>query len=95
MTNSKQRQEEIRRLAYEIFERRGRVHGRDLDDWLEAERIVTEGDTEQKKRKQGTELTDKKEAKARKPRKPRSITATATGNTATGKKPATKKKAIQ
>jgi hypothetical protein len=90
MTNSKQRQEEIRRLAYEIFERRGRVHGRDLDDRLEAERIVTEGDTEQKKRKQGAELTDKKEPKARKPRKPRSITATATG-----KKPATKKKAIE
>jgi len=32
--------EEIARLAYEIFEREGRVHGRDLDHWLEAERIV-------------------------------------------------------
>ena len=26
--------------AYELFEKRGRVNGRDFDDWLEAERIV-------------------------------------------------------
>lgn len=32
--------EEIAKLAYEIFEREGRVHGRDLDHWLQAERIV-------------------------------------------------------
>ncbi|MGE3509633.1 MAG: DUF2934 domain-containing protein, partial [Vicinamibacterales bacterium] len=31
-------QEEIARRAYEIFEHRGRVHGYDLDDWLQAER---------------------------------------------------------
>jgi hypothetical protein len=30
-------QEEIARRAYEIFEHRGRVHGYDLDDWLQAE----------------------------------------------------------
>jgi hypothetical protein len=30
--------EEIARRAYEIFEHRGRVHGYDLDDWLQAER---------------------------------------------------------
>jgi len=32
--------EEISRVAYEFFERRGCVHGHDLEDWLEAERIV-------------------------------------------------------
>ncbi len=32
--------EEIAKAAYELFESRGRIHGRDLDDWLEAERIV-------------------------------------------------------
>jgi len=32
--------EEISRVAYELFERRGFVHGHDLEDWLEAERIV-------------------------------------------------------
>ena len=32
--------EEIARVAYELFERRGCVHGHDLEDWVEAERIV-------------------------------------------------------
>ncbi|MBI4004057.1 MAG: DUF2934 domain-containing protein [Candidatus Omnitrophica bacterium] len=31
---------EISHVAYELFERRGCVHGHDLEDWLEAERIV-------------------------------------------------------
>jgi Protein of unknown function (DUF2934) len=30
--------DEIARRAYEIFEERGRLHGHDLDDWLQAER---------------------------------------------------------
>lgn len=29
--------EEIRRRAYEIWEQRGRQHGRDADDWFRAE----------------------------------------------------------
>jgi hypothetical protein len=29
--------EVIAHRAYEIFERRGRFHGADLDDWLQAE----------------------------------------------------------
>ncbi|MFN3395622.1 MAG: DUF2934 domain-containing protein [Thermodesulfovibrionales bacterium] len=33
-------QEEIAKVAYELYLRRGCVHGHDLDDWLEAERIV-------------------------------------------------------
>ena len=33
-------QEEITRLAYELFERRGRTHGHDRQDWFEAERIL-------------------------------------------------------
>ncbi len=32
--------EEIAKVAYELYLRRGCVHGHDLDDWLEAERIV-------------------------------------------------------
>ena len=32
--------EKISRVAYELFERRGFEHGHDLEDWLEAERIV-------------------------------------------------------
>jgi len=34
------RHEEIQRLAYELFEKSGRSHGRDFDHWLEAERII-------------------------------------------------------
>ncbi|MGB7291350.1 MAG: DUF2934 domain-containing protein [Thermodesulfobacteriota bacterium] len=30
----------IRKKAYEIYEKRGRSHGKDLDDWIEAENIV-------------------------------------------------------
>jgi len=32
--------DEIAAVAYELFETRGCVHGHDLDDWLDAERIV-------------------------------------------------------
>lgn len=34
--------EEVARRAYELFVARGAGHGRDLDDWLEAERQLTE-----------------------------------------------------
>jgi len=30
--------EEVRKIAYSLFEKRGCTLGRDLDDWLEAER---------------------------------------------------------
>jgi len=32
--------DEIATLAYELYEKSGRVEGRDLDNWLEAERII-------------------------------------------------------
>jgi hypothetical protein len=32
--------DEIAAVAYELYEARGCIPGRDLDDWLEAERIV-------------------------------------------------------
>ena len=34
--------EDIAQVAYELFQRRGGVHGHDQEDWLEAERIVRE-----------------------------------------------------
>lgn len=33
-------QEEIERVAYALYEQRGRIDGHDWEDWLEAERIV-------------------------------------------------------
>ena len=34
--------DEIARVAYELYEKRGRAQRHDLKDWLEAEKIVTE-----------------------------------------------------
>jgi Protein of unknown function (DUF2934) len=33
--------DEIARLAYEFYEARGRRDGRDVDDWLSAEQLLT------------------------------------------------------
>jgi hypothetical protein len=32
--------EEISKVAYELYEKGGRLGGRDLDNWLEAEGII-------------------------------------------------------
>ena len=34
------RRELIGKKAYELYEKRGREHGHDVDDWLEAEKFV-------------------------------------------------------
>ncbi len=34
------RHREIQKIAYELFEKSGRVHGREVEHWLEAERII-------------------------------------------------------
>lgn len=34
-------QDEIARLAYELYESRGREDGQDIEDWLSAERQLT------------------------------------------------------
>ena len=33
-------EQQIRQRAYELYEQRGRIDGRDLDDWLQAERSI-------------------------------------------------------
>ena len=33
-------EEEIRKIAYELYEKSGCIPGRDLENWLEAEKIV-------------------------------------------------------
>lgn len=38
---------DIARRAYELFEARRHQHGHDLDDWLEAERQLTEASLQQ------------------------------------------------
>ena len=39
-TDEKTIHELVAKKAYEIYEKRGMEHGKDLDDWLEAESIV-------------------------------------------------------
>ncbi|MDI6846012.1 MAG: DUF2934 domain-containing protein [Candidatus Saccharicenans sp.] len=40
MITLKQLEEEIRLLAYELYEKSGRLDGHDLEHWLQAERMV-------------------------------------------------------
>jgi len=54
--------EEIETIAYDIWEKSGRVHGKDIDHWLEAERIVKERyvmETGEKKKPQEEKKTGK------------------------------------
>jgi hypothetical protein len=54
--------EEMETIAYEIWEKSGRVHGRDLEHWFEAERIVKERylmETGEKKKPQEEKKTGK------------------------------------
>lgn len=40
MIDREKLEEEIRQVAYELYLKSGCIPGRDLDNWLEAERIV-------------------------------------------------------
>jgi Protein of unknown function (DUF2934) len=49
--------EEIRQRAFEIYIERGRIHGSDLDDWMQAERELQEKYKETAKAAKGSELS--------------------------------------
>ncbi len=62
----------IARVAYSLYEKRGRTHGCQEDDWLEAEKIVmaqyakkpsSEGDPSKGVKKKASPAAPKKEAK--------------------------------
>ncbi len=40
MSELKDFYDEVARVAYDLYEKRGRIHGHDLEDWLKAETIV-------------------------------------------------------
>lgn len=60
--------EEIAKVAYELFERDGSEHGKDKEHWLEAERIVKGRRAEQKRgaEKRGTGVSGSGKAAAKK-----------------------------
>jgi len=39
--NEEDLRKKISAKAYELYEKRGQGHGNDLDDWLEAEQLIT------------------------------------------------------
>jgi hypothetical protein len=53
---------EIASLAYELYEKSGGIEGRDLDNWLEAERIVMSRYTLQETSKTEVVRSPKKKA---------------------------------
>ena len=38
--NEKELRELTAKIAFELFEKRGHSHGRDVEDWLQAERLA-------------------------------------------------------
>ena len=51
--------DEIAKLARELYEKSGRIEGRDLDNWLEAERIVMKRYKEQERLEEESSSSDK------------------------------------
>ncbi len=58
MSELKDFYDEVAKVAYDLYEKRGRIHGHDMADWLKAEMIV--------KKRYEKELADPKEKPAAK-----------------------------
>ena len=58
--------EEIEKVAYELYVRRGMTHGVDLEDWLQAERLVTAKYSERMKNKEDSRRSKKARTSKRK-----------------------------
>jgi Protein of unknown function (DUF2934) len=59
--------EQIRELAYYLWDARGRPHGADIEHWVEAERVLADGANGHSDGADGSSAT--KPGKAKKPRK--------------------------
>lgn len=77
---------EIAKIAYDIFEREGRVHGKHYEHWLEAELIVVN----RHHQTNGTEEAEQKECEEAKPKKRVVATRTTTNKSETKPKTAAK-----
>lgn len=70
------KREEIAKVAYELYIQGGRIDGKDVDNWFEAERIVTARCTQ--KEAAPAEKQAKQEATGTAPRAGRAATASRT-----------------
>jgi hypothetical protein len=63
---------EIEKIAYELYEKSGKVHGHDFEHWFEAERIVAAWQEHEKAEKQqNMEMVEKRRTSGnRKPASP-------------------------
>ena len=57
------RRDEIAKVAHDLFEKDGRLHGKDFDHWIEAEAIVKAKYEKGNKNKPGKEVTASKPEK--------------------------------
>jgi hypothetical protein len=55
--------DQIAKLARELYEKSGRVEGRDLDNWLEAERIILDRYNKQEMLEEEQSFSNKKKSK--------------------------------
>jgi len=67
--------EEIARVAFELYEKRGKGDGFHLDDWLEAERIVMARHAKKEKGDHGSVKPAKRKTTTRKPKEEKATAA--------------------
>jgi len=81
--------EEIARVAFDLYEKRGKAEGFHLSDWLEAERIVMARHEKKQKSEHGSVKPAKRKTTTRKPKEEKATPArkgTPRKKTATTKK---------
>ena len=54
MSNRSGSQGEVAKIAYDLYVKRGKADGHDLDDWLQAEKITIAQEAKTRKSKSGT-----------------------------------------
>jgi hypothetical protein len=65
MKTKEQLEEEIRRLAYQLYEKSGRIPGKEVENWLEAERIILSKYAEEMGGKEESKKPEEKPKKRR------------------------------
>ena len=70
MKSKDELEEEIRRLAYELYEKGGRVPGKELENWLEAEKIILSKYASEKSEQEKAKKAEQK-PKKRRPGRPK------------------------